>query len=118
MVHSDADTRQWIAAVLPLSAALFVAERDGRVAAMMALSPGWLEHLYVHPQFHGSGIGSALLAVAKASAEACNGLSLWTFQGNAGARRFYERHGFEAAELTDGTGNEEKTPDVRYVWHG
>jgi ribosomal protein S18 acetylase RimI-like enzyme len=42
-------------------------------------------------------------------------LQLWTFQTNGAARRFYERHGFEAVELTDGAGNEEHWPDVRYV---
>ena len=44
------------------------------------------------------------------------GLQLWTFQRNAVARHFYERHGFRAAELTDGARNEEVEPDVRYVW--
>ena len=43
---------------------------------------------------------------------------LWTFQDNARARRFYEARGFVAEEFTDGAGNEEKTPDVRYVWPG
>jgi len=32
------------------------------------------------------------------------------------ARRFYEAHGATAVEFTDGEGNEEKTPDVRYEW--
>ena len=45
-----------------------------------------------------------------------DGLELWTFQVNVGARRFYERHGFRAVELTDGSANEEHEPDVRYVW--
>jgi hypothetical protein len=33
---------------------------------------------------------------------------------NAGARRFYEREGFVAVDSTDGHGNEERAPDVRY----
>ena len=33
---------------------------------------------------------------------------------NEGARRFYERHGLELAELTDGGANEEREPDARY----
>ena len=44
------------------------------------------------------------------------GLQLWTFQVNEAARRFYERQGFVAAESTDGSGNEERSPDVRYTW--
>ena len=43
-------------------------------------------------------------------------IQLWTFQANAGARRFYERHAFLAEELTDGAGNDEGEPDVRYRW--
>ena len=34
----------------------------------------------------------------------------------ARARRFYEANGFEALELTDGSGNQERQPDVRYAW--
>ncbi|MDP9464580.1 MAG: GNAT family N-acetyltransferase, partial [Actinomycetota bacterium] len=43
------------------------------------------------------------------------GLQLWTFESNDRARRFYERHGFTAVEFTDGAGNEERWPDVRYA---
>ena len=34
---------------------------------------------------------------------------------NSGARRFYERHGFTAAKFGDGSGNEEKLPDIQYL---
>jgi 8-oxo-dGTP pyrophosphatase MutT (NUDIX family) len=33
-------------------------------------------------------------------------------------QRFYERHGFIEIERTDGSGNEEQAPDVRYRWSG
>lgn len=116
LAHPDADVPRWIGEALFAETSMWVAERGGAIIAMMSLSPGWLEHLYVHPAAHGGGVGSALLMLAKARPEAALGLQLWTFQGNAGARRFYERHGFTAAEFTDGSGNEERTPDVRYVW--
>ncbi len=45
-----------------------------------------------------------------------DGLELWTFQVNARARRFYERHGFVEVDRTDGGHNEERQPDVRYAW--
>jgi GNAT superfamily N-acetyltransferase len=73
-----------------------------------------LEELYVLPAWAGRGIRSRLIALAKHRRPA--GLELWTFQANAGARRFYERHGFRAVEFTDGSGNEEGQPDVRYMW--
>ena len=74
----------------------------------------WLDHLYLAPGKTGRGAGSQLVRLAKERRP--GGLQLWTFQVNVGARRFYERHGFTASEFTDGAGNEEHTPDVRYVW--
>lgn len=58
-----------------------------------------------------AGLGSRLLDVAKTVY--LEGLDLWTFAANTGARRFYERHGFVATESTEGD-NEEGSPDVRY----
>jgi putative acetyltransferase len=79
----------------------------------IAFREGWIDQLYVVPEAQGRGVGTALLAMATA---AWPTLSLWTFQRNTGARRFYERHGFVAVETTDGSANEEKEPDVRYHW--
>ena len=93
---------------------VWVWEEDGRVVAFAALGPGRLEHIYVEPELHGGGIGGALLARAKERRP--GGLDLWTFQRNEGARRLYERHGFRAVEETDGAGNEQREPDVRYEW--
>jgi hypothetical protein len=59
--------------------------------------------------------GSQLLDIAKEHHP--GGLDLWTFQANAGARRFYERHGLSPIATTDGD-NEEAAPDVRYHWPG
>jgi GNAT superfamily N-acetyltransferase len=93
---------------------VWVAERDRRILGLACWYDGWLEQLYVDPAHHNEGAGTALLH--RVMAEYGKGFQLWTFQANAGARRFYERHGFVAAEFTDGSHNEEKTPDVRYVW--
>jgi len=79
----------------------------------VALLPGWIDHLYVDPDCHGRGIGSALVRLAQGQQDE---LRLYTFQSNARARALYERHGFVIEELTDGARNEEKMPDVTYVW--
>ncbi len=39
-------------------------------------------------------------------------------QRNNRARAFYERHGFRVARMTDGADNEEREPDILYVWGG
>jgi hypothetical protein len=44
------------------------------------------------------------------------GFRVWVFQQNTPARRFYERRGLHVVELTDGAGNEERTPDALYEW--
>ena len=53
--------------------------------------------------------------VAYVCAEQISCLSLWTFQRNAAARRFYERRGFTLVEETDGSRNMEKEPDALYA---
>jgi putative acetyltransferase len=92
---------------------VWVAEEKGEVVGYAARGDGWLNQLYVHPDHQGEGIGDALLAEAMTGVDA---LQLWAFQQNTRARRFYEKRGFVLVELTDGAGNEEKTPDARYAW--
>jgi GNAT superfamily N-acetyltransferase len=77
---------------------------------------GGLHGLVPRGAAHGAAgaLGRRLLDLAKERADGL--LELWTFQVNAPARRFYERNGFVAVELTDGTGNEEREPDMRYRW--
>jgi ribosomal protein S18 acetylase RimI-like enzyme len=112
--HSDEEVRRWISDVLLPTSEVWVATVGGEIVAMMALSDDMLEQLYVAPAWTGRGIGSRLMAIAKERRP--HGLDLYTFQVNAGARRFYERHGFVVVRLGDGSGNEESQPDVRYAW--
>lgn len=86
---------------------------SGVLAGIIAFRDGWIDQLYVLPAAQRRGIGTALLQVAKSAAQ---NLSLWTFQRNAAARRFYERHGFVITKETDGSRNEEQEPDVLYRW--
>ena len=115
-VHTDDEVHQWMRDVVVARREAWVAERLGVLVAMLVLDGDDLDQLYVDPEFTGRGIGSTLVLFAQSRRP--EGLSLWAFQSNHGARRFYERHGFVAAEYTDGAGNEERAPDVRYVWGG
>ena len=113
-VHDHEDVHDHFATViLPGQETWVIDGAAGRLAALLVLRPGWVEHLMVDPARSGQGLGSRLLRLAQQVEP--NGLDLWTFQGNAAARRFYERHGFVAVAATDGD-NEECAPDVRYRW--
>ncbi|HUA12640.1 MAG TPA: GNAT family N-acetyltransferase [Solirubrobacteraceae bacterium] len=110
--HSETEVRTWFRDhVLPDEEVWVVAAPEGLVA-MMALRGEELAQLYVAPRWTGRGLGAELLGRAMRDRAS---LTLWAFQANGGARRFYERHGFQAVAMTDGE-NEEGEPDVRYEW--
>lgn len=90
-----------------------VAGREGMVEGFLARDGSEIVALYVSRAANGSGLGRALLQHAQAEADR---LTLWTFQANTGAQRFYRRAGFVETERTDGSGNDEKLPDIHYVW--
>ncbi|MFI9805324.1 GNAT family N-acetyltransferase [Streptomyces sp. NPDC052301] len=113
--RTDDDVRDHIRDVVVPSRETWVAEAAGAgIVGLMVLRDDLLSQLYLAPEWRGRGIGDRFVALAKERSP--GGLTLWTFQVNRPAHRFYERHGFVAVEYTDGSGNEEREPDVRYVW--
>jgi GNAT superfamily N-acetyltransferase len=112
--HSDDEVRAWIRDVVVPRLETWVAVADDVVVGLLVLGDDELEQLCLAPSWRGRGLGDRFVALAKQRRPA--GLELWTFEVNAGARRFYERHGFVEVERTDGTRNEEREPDVRYAW--
>jgi ribosomal protein S18 acetylase RimI-like enzyme len=113
-LHTHEEHRHFINEIVPRDHEIWVAEDEGRVVGVGALGESTLGHLYVHPDFHGRGHGTALLDKAKELRP--DGFTLWTFPANEWACRFYERHGLCPIEYGDGSGNEEGVPDVRYEW--
>jgi GNAT superfamily N-acetyltransferase len=93
---------------------VWVASDGDGVLGFAILSGDQLLQLHVNPDEQNNGIGGRLLAQAKERRP--GGFSLWVFQKNVGARRFYERHGLELVLLTEGEGNEEREPDAQYEW--
>jgi GNAT superfamily N-acetyltransferase len=115
-VDDDDDVGAWFASHVVCDTELWVAEdRAGMLVGILVLDGRWLDQLYVEPTSTGRGIGEGLVKVAKR--ERPQGLQLWTFASNAGAQRFYERHGFVETGRTNGD-NEEGAPDILYVWRG
>jgi GNAT superfamily N-acetyltransferase len=113
--HSEAETRAWMRQTVFEHYSIRVAEAEGRIVGFAARDGAWLMHLYVRPGWTGRGIGTRLLEAVVAEAAAITPvLRLHTFARNEGARRFYERHGFTAVLVGDGSTNAEGEPDVRY----
>ncbi len=108
----DEDEAYWRTNLLANGTVLGAYGED-RLAGVIAYGEGWIHQLDVLPECQGKGIGSALMAHAMRDMDE---IRLWTFQRNAEARGFYERHGFSALEETDGSGNEEREPDILYLW--
>jgi GNAT superfamily N-acetyltransferase len=114
-VHDADDVRGYFASHVVGECELWVAEEEpGQLAGIMVLDGDWVDQLYVDPRRTGRGIGSGLLDAAKR--ERPDGLRLWTFASNTDAQRFYLRHGFVEAARTDGRQNDERAPDILYVY--
>ncbi|NGN69479.1 GNAT family N-acetyltransferase [Streptomyces sp. A7024] len=89
------------------------ATADGAVVGMTSVSPGedgipvmW--KLYVHPDHHGKGVGSALLRAAFArAARTSDRLRLDVLDGNDAAHAFYKAKGFRET----GRSSDEENPE-------
>lgn len=118
-VQDDDAIRDWFAD-LPVGKEIWVAETGGtdiaEIIGFAVLDAGWLDSLYVGPQYQARGVGSALLDAVKALRP--SGFALWVFASNTSARGFYHRHGLVELEHTDGSANDERSPDVRMAWPG
>ena len=116
MVHSREETHAWMAERLAGNSEGWVALRAGRVVGYLVITGEWVDDLFLAPGETGHGVGATLLDLAKSQRP--EGLCLWVFETNHGARRFYRRHGLIELEATDGSGNNERAPDVRMAWPG
>lgn len=115
-VHSAEDVARHYRGHVFVTCRVLVAEREGAVAGFLAVDgEGFVAALFVAAAARGQGVGAALVAAARALRP--EGLSLWTFEANAGARRFYARQGFAEAGRTEGE-NDEGLPDLRFEWRG
>ena len=112
-LHSETEFKAFYRDKVMVDGPVWGALHGSKLLGFVALLPGWIEHLYVDPQYHKRGIGGELVRLAQREQHE---LRLHTFQANVRARRFYEQHGFVIEELNDGQRNEEKMPDVTYFW--
>ncbi|MFJ8629715.1 GNAT family N-acetyltransferase [Streptomyces sp. NPDC093568] len=126
-VSEDAERRRTHFSRADGSVVNLVAERDGEVVGWACHGPyragetrtedAELYALYVDPGRYGTGLGHALIqeSVRLCTAAGHARMLLWVLEGNARARRFYERAGFRADGAVEPfeVGGVE-VPEVRY----
>lgn len=115
-IHTDEECHAWVAGWDLAAWEVWVADNGTAPLAVAVVAGDWLHSLYVAPEAAGQGIGGALLDLAKGIRP--TGFCLWVFESNTPARAFYEHRGLVELERTDGSGNEEKAPDIRMAWPG
>lgn len=108
-LHSRAEDMWFINALMQTHVVRVVAG-----LGFLARQGSVVDALYLAPAGRGLGYGRALLDEVKVLGL----VQLWTFQANQGARAFYLREGFREVRFTDGSGNDEKLPDVWMEWRG
>jgi GNAT superfamily N-acetyltransferase/chorismate mutase len=115
-IHHAEEVHRWVSGWDLTAQQVWVAEAGDRLLGYARVSGDWLEDLYVDPAAQGSGIGSMLLDLVKSLCP--TGFGLWVFASNTPARTFYAARGLVDLEHTDGSGNEEREPDVKMAWPG
>lgn len=116
IIHSEQEVALWIRETLIARQSSWVLAEQEKIVGWIDVHRGCLEQLYCPRGETGKGFGKRLLDFAKQLSP--DGLKLFTFQVNSGARRFYAREGFVEDYWGDGSDNEEGEPDVRMVWSG
>lgn len=115
-IHTKDEVHAWVAGWDLAAWDVWVAEADGMLCGYAVIVGDWLHSLYVAPESSGRGIGATLLDLVKGVRP--GGFCLWVFESNTPAREFYEHRGLVELERTDGSGNEEKAPDIKMAWPG
>jgi ribosomal protein S18 acetylase RimI-like enzyme len=111
--HTLTDARAFFRNTLLPACEVWVATRSGSLLGMLALEAPWIRHFAIFPEHQRKGIGMALLEKARERSPA--EIRLFTFQRNAPARAFYEKHGFVAVAFGISPAPELE-PDVEYRW--
>lgn len=110
--HPIEDQREHFATIVVPSNAVRMALLNDQLVGFIAATKESITHLYVRVGHHHYGIGTQLLASAKAQSD--GKLWLFAFARNAVARAFYEKHGFKV--IARGFEPTWQLDDVKYEW--
>ncbi|NGN99807.1 GNAT family N-acetyltransferase [Grimontia sp. S25] len=114
-VHDFEAHRYYLNRILTTSNRVYLAveKRAERVLGMIAFDENFITQLYVDCDHQNQGIGSTLVDLAKETTS--QNLQLYTFEMNAPARCFWQKHGFEEKQIGQHD-NEEGLTDVLCEW--
>ncbi|WP_066309545.1 GNAT family N-acetyltransferase [Bacillus sp. FJAT-29814] len=110
--HSFENHLNYLNNILPQQYQIDLALIDDNVVGMIAYNEREISQLYIHTGYQGMGIGQTLLD--KVKEQSSGRLTLYTFEVNENAQRFYEKNGFKI--IGRGHENEENLPDIQYEW--
>lgn len=111
-IHSFENHVNFLNHILAKNFHIDLAVMDHKVVGMISYNSTEISQLYIHNDYQGIGIGHTLLEIAKRNSE--GRLTLYTFEVNKIAQRFYEKHGFKI--IGKGHENEENLADILYEW--
>jgi ribosomal protein S18 acetylase RimI-like enzyme len=111
-IHSFENHLNFLNHILPEQYEIDLALIDDKVVGMIAYDEKEISQLYIHIDYQGIGIGQTLLD--KVKEQSSGRLTLYTFEVNENAQRFYKKNGFKI--IGRGHENEENLPDIQYEW--
>ncbi|MCM3718135.1 GNAT family N-acetyltransferase [Fictibacillus phosphorivorans] len=111
-IHSFESHVYFLNHILPKDYQVELALWGEEVVGIIAYNESEINQLYIHNDHQGKGIGKSLLQ--KAKDQSSGRLTLYTFERNKKAQRFYEKNGFKI--IGRGHENEENLPDILYEW--
>ncbi|MFC7686060.1 GNAT family N-acetyltransferase [Ureibacillus sp. GCM10028918] len=111
-IHSFENHVEYLNHILYPQYRVELAVLNQQVVGLIAYNDCEISQLYIHVDYQGQGIGVILLERAKE--QSSGKLTLYTFDVNKNAQKFYEKHGFRI--IGRNHDNEEGLPDILYEW--
>lgn len=111
-IHPFDDHVNFLNNILSMDNNIYIAINDNKVVGIIAFNEDEVNQLYIHNDYQGRGLGKRLLELAKTNSK--GRLTLFTFEVNHKAQRFYENNGFRI--IGRGYENEENLDDIKYEW--
>ncbi|GKU27513.1 GNAT family N-acetyltransferase [Clostridium folliculivorans] len=113
-IHSFENHLNFLNNILNIDNDVYIAIdiNTNRVIGILAFNENEINQLYIHIGYQGKGLGKKFVDIAKNKSK--GRLTLFTFEVNKKAQKFYENNGFKIIEK--GNDNEENLNDIKYEW--